>query len=73
MTSQSRGNPVFFQALQIPNPNVNEMFHISSKIDTGFSRIIPADLPAGNYQVGEVQHRQDIYQPCLFKKTLSIR
>ena len=71
LTKQNK-EPIYFEALQINRPDVNERFGQPNNTDSGFSRIINTDLLAGSYAVGIVRLNQGHFEACQFKKEVLI-
>ena len=63
-------NNVYLEALKVPRLDVNARLAISGEFDVGYSRIIPADLPSGQYTVGITQSKGERLEMCQFQKKL---
>lgn len=70
--SKPGAETIYLNALKVPRPDVDAHLHISGENDAGFSRIIPASLPAGEYVVGVVQAKGERVELCQFNKKLVV-
>ena len=64
--------PVYLQALKVPRLDVNKHLGISNDIDTGFSRILSADLKPGSYEIEILQYSNGRYNSCGIRKTVQV-
>lgn len=58
------GVPVYLETLRIPALNVNSYLGISDSFDSGFSRIMLADFPPGEYYASIAQIKGGQYEIC---------
>jgi len=63
---------VYFDTLKVPRLDVSAHLGISTEIDAGFSRVIPASLEPGIYVVGIAQTGVDQIELCQFQKKLVV-
>jgi len=74
ITLSKQGNKtIYLETLKVPRPDINGYFGISDKFDTGFSRIVYADLPLGQYSVGILQSNKNGFEVCQFQKRLTLK
>jgi hypothetical protein len=64
--------PIYLQALKVPRLDVNKHLGIPSDIDSGFSRIIPANLKSGDYNISVIKYSGNQYYSCNFNKMLRV-
>ncbi|MCI0552464.1 MAG: hypothetical protein L0287_16060, partial [Anaerolineae bacterium] len=63
---------VYREVMKVHRPDVNVHLGISDEVDAGFSRIIGADLPSGEYVVGITQSKGRRLEFCQFRKNLIV-
>lgn len=71
--SSNESAPLYLQALKVPRIDANLYLGINIDIDTGFSRIVQADLAPGAYEVEIVQKSGSKYISCGIRKMLHVQ
>lgn len=71
--SSNESAPLYLQALKVPRIDANLYLGINIDIDTGFSRIVQADLTPGAYEVEIVQKSGSKYISCGIRKMLHVQ
>lgn len=66
--SQPGTKAVYLEALTVPRPKVSARLGVPDQVDAGFSRIIGADLPLGEYDVDLVQSKGKRLEICELHK-----
>lgn len=69
---KKNSEPIYFETLQVNRPDVNAFFGRPNDADSGFSRLIDTNLPAGEYVVGVARLNQGRLETCQFQKRVSI-
>ncbi|MGH8475574.1 MAG: acyltransferase family protein [Methylococcales bacterium] len=62
----------YLEVLKAHRPDVSDYLGIPNEVDAGFSRIIGADLPSGEYVVGITQSKGRRLEFCQFQKNLIV-
>jgi hypothetical protein len=70
--SDGKGDINYLEVLRVPRMDVTVARGVPVEIDVGFSRIIPNDLAAGEYDVGLLQYSDKKFQVCAMKNKMVI-
>jgi hypothetical protein len=69
---QAAKPPLHFDTLRVPRLDVNSALELSEEIDFGFSRLLMANLPAGQYEVALVLVINGSAIACQISRSLAI-